>query len=36
MNFAIGLKKTFLWYLKNEKYYKTVLKADIVKRLGVK
>jgi len=36
MNFTMGLKKTFLWYLKNDKYYKTVSKADIVKRLGVK
>ena len=36
MNFTMGLKKTFLWYLKNDKYYKTVPKADIVKRLGVK
>ena len=29
-----GLRKTFLWYLKNEKYYKSISKIDITKRLG--
>tara|TARA_B110000027_G_C16109015_1_gene296755 strand:- start:1469 stop:2488 length:1020 start_codon:yes stop_codon:yes gene_type:complete len=36
INFEEGLKKTFLWYLKNDKYYKSVSKTDIVKRLGIK
>ena len=36
MNFKKGLEKTFLWYLRNDKYYKSVSKIDIVKRLGVK
>ena len=34
MNFRKGLEKTFLWYLKNEKYYKSISKIDIVKRVG--
>ena len=34
MNFKKGLEKTFLWYLKNEKYYKSISKTDIVKRVG--
>jgi len=34
MNFRKGLEKTFLWYLKNEKYYKSISKTDIVKRVG--
>ena len=33
-NFEKGLKKTFLWYLNNENYYKSISKKDIVKRLG--
>ena len=36
MNFKKGLKKTFLWYLNNRRYYKTVSKTDIIKRLGIK
>ena len=36
MNFEKGLKKTFLWYLNNKRYYKTVSKTDIIKRLGIK
>jgi dTDP-glucose 4,6-dehydratase len=36
MNFEKGLKKTFLWYLNNRRYYKTVSKTDIIKRLGIK
>ena len=31
-----GLEKTFLWYLKNEKYYKALKKQDIINRLGIK
>tara|TARA_B100000767_G_scaffold144592_1_gene136401 strand:- start:374 stop:1393 length:1020 start_codon:yes stop_codon:yes gene_type:complete len=34
MNFEKGLEKTFLWYLKNEKYYKSISKKDIIKRIG--
>ena len=34
INLNDGLRKTFLWYLKNEKYYKSISKVDIVKRLG--
>ena len=30
----IGLEKTFLWYLKNVQYFKTLKKKDIIKRLG--
>ena len=29
-----GLEKTFLWYLKNQNYYKSISKKDIVKRIG--
>ena len=34
--FAIGIKKTFEWYLENKDYYKSLLKKDIIKRLGTK
>ena len=34
MNFKKGLEKTFLWYLKNDKYYKSISKTDIIKRVG--
>ena len=34
MNFKKGLEKTFLWYLENDKYYKSISKTDIVKRIG--
>jgi dTDP-glucose 4,6-dehydratase len=34
INLNDGLRKTFLWYLKNEEYYKSISKVDIVKRLG--
>ena len=34
-NSLFGIKKTFLWYLKNEKYYKDLKKKDITKRLGI-
>ena len=29
-----GLKKTFLWYLNNQKYFKSIKKIHITKRLG--
>ena len=34
--FLKGLKKTFMWYFNNNKYYKSLPKKDIIKRLGVK
>ena len=34
VNFIKGLEKTFLWYLRNDRYYKSISKADIVKRIG--
>ena len=34
--FAIGIKKTFEWYLNNSNYYKSLSKKDINKRLGSK
>jgi|TARA_B110000495_G_scaffold200752_2_gene216627 dTDP-glucose 4,6-dehydratase len=34
MDFKKGLENTFLWYLENEKYYKSISKIDIVKRIG--
>ena len=34
MNFKKGLEKTFLWYLHNNNYYKSISKNDIVKRIG--
>ncbi len=36
IKFDKGLKKTFLWYLNNKKYYSSLTKKDIVKRLGLK
>ena len=33
-NFRQGIKLTFDWYLKNKKYFKSLSKKDIVKRLG--
>ena len=32
--FKYGLKKTFLWYLNNSDYYKSINKVDITKRIG--
>ena len=32
--FEEGLKKTFLWYLNNIKYYSSLSKKDIINRLG--
>jgi dTDP-glucose 4,6-dehydratase len=34
MNFEKGLEKTFLWYLRNNDYYKFISKNDINKRVG--
>jgi len=31
-----GIKKTFLWYQSNKKYYSPLSKKDILKRLGLK
>jgi dTDP-glucose 4,6-dehydratase len=36
IKFDNGLKETFLWYLNNKKYYSSIAKRDIVKRLGLK
>ena len=33
-NINNGLKKTFLWYLNNQKYFKSIKKIHIIKRLG--
>ena len=35
-SFKIGLEETLDWYLKNNRYYKTLLKNDIIKRLGTR
>tara|TARA_B100000780_G_C21073099_1_gene431907 strand:+ start:238 stop:1257 length:1020 start_codon:yes stop_codon:yes gene_type:complete len=34
VNFKKGLEKTFLWYLNNNDYYKSISKNDIIKRVG--
>ena len=34
MSFNEGLAKTFDWYMENQKYYSSLNKKDIVKRLG--
>jgi dTDP-glucose 4,6-dehydratase len=34
VNFKNGLEKTFLWYLNNNNYYKSISKKDIIKRVG--
>ena len=34
INFKKGLEKTFLWYLQNDEYYKSISKIDIIKRIG--
>tara|TARA_B110000483_G_scaffold43190_1_gene53880 strand:- start:766 stop:1785 length:1020 start_codon:yes stop_codon:yes gene_type:complete len=36
IKFDNGLKETFLWYLNNKRYYSSLTKRDIVKRLGLK
>ncbi len=33
-NFLDGINKTFIWYLNNKKYYKSLNKKDFIKRLG--
>jgi len=35
VNLKKGLENTFDWYFKNMKYYTTLKKKDITKRLGV-
>mgnify|MGYP001339590046 CR=1 FL=1 len=34
ISFKKGLEKTFLWYLNNNNYYKSISKNDIIKRIG--
>ena len=34
INFLDGINKTFIWYLNNKKYYRSLNKKDINKRLG--
>jgi len=34
VSFEKGLEKTFLWYLLNNNYYKSISKNDIIKRIG--
>jgi len=34
VKFTKGLEKTFLWYLHNNDYYKSIAKNDIIKRIG--
>ena len=36
ISFEKGLEKTFLWYLHNNNYFKSISKIDIVKRLGTR
>ena len=36
ISFDNGIKKTFEWYIKNNNYYKSFPKRDIVRRLGFK
>ena len=33
-SFLDGINKTFMWYLSNKKYYRSLNKKDILKRLG--
>ena len=33
-NFLDGINKTFKWYIDNKKYYRSLNKKDIIKRLG--
>ena len=35
-SFAVGIKKTFEWYLNNKGYYKSLVKKDIIKRIGTR
>ena len=34
-DFKKGIKLTFDWYYENKKYYKTISKIDVLKRLGI-
>ena len=34
VDFKKGLEQTFLWYLNNNNYYKSISKNDIIKRIG--
>ena len=34
VNFKEGIERTFLWYLQNRNYYKSISKNDITKRIG--
>ena len=34
IDFKKGLEKTFLWYLNNNDYYKSISKVDIERRIG--
>ena len=34
VSFEKGIKLTFDWYFKNQTYYKTISKKDIIRRLG--
>ncbi len=36
VNFSQGIKRTFLWYLSNQKYYSNLNKKDITRRIGTK
>ena len=36
ISFMEGLKKTFVWYHKNQQYYSKLNKKDITKRIGIK
>ena len=36
VNFIDGLKKTYMWYFNNQKYFSKFNKKDITKRLGIK
>ncbi len=36
VKFEVGLKKTIIWYLNNQKFLKSILKKDYEKRLGLK
>ena len=36
VNFDQGIKMTFDWYKNNKLYYKSIMKKDIIKRLGIK
>ena len=36
MNIKKGLEKTFLWYMRNNNYFSSIKKKDIIKRLGIK